>query len=291
MAVSPSADVGATTLERARTGLSGTVLYAACTGADFPAHEDIPGLLAVRGAFAAPIAAVLGLEQRAVTERSIALHDPNGYEFDEVQKFVRRLLRNEPDVVEALTVDPDRVLEAHPLLLELRELAPHALYAGGVVEAFSNHARNQLLQASRRALNGLMSDFPDAWERLASSVNAQRCDKAAVILEAREQSDLHAVLEVLDRSLSRRLVASAIYIASRGVRLLGDSGPDETEYVRGVLAGREPATGAFVRYHELQERLLGLKEGAALRERADPTPFNDLLIRIRLAQCAGELGE
>ncbi len=247
----------------------------------------------IKGIYTAPINSILGLNYLSTQDNTNANNlDDVDYEFHEICKFIKLLLKCNPTILETVFSDEKFIIYSDDIGGTLRQMAPLALYSGydesedkgsGIYATFLNYSRGQLHKGCNRIINRIKEIRPDLEYAIPLSH-----DSLSRVLNLYEMTDGSAkeLCAIIENVYDRKFVSHTIRLLSSGLHCLRTGQfvvvPPHKNMCLDILNGKMPFGEIIAQVSSMFSEYESLKSNNALPNKPDRDTFNDFLINLRI---------
>lgn len=245
----------------------------------------------IKGIFIAPTRQILGLNSFNAQDKTLFSTSPiYDYEFHEISKFLKLMLKCNPTVLEIAFVNDSFIIELNEIGKKLRELRQKVLFsnfnpktdrANGIWATFYGYAQSQIIKGTKKILKDAEDKKPEFKELMPEKTVFWEI----AIQQIYEDKGKQNLAEFINYNYDFKFFSHAIRLLSSGEHCLQTGEfltvPPCKDFCAQILKGNIPLNKVIEFYSELNSNYENLKKENALPDSPDQEAFNEFLIEIR----------
>ena len=248
----------------------------------------------IKGVFIAPIKEIFGLDSPFIQDNSFTLSTSDfDYEFHEISKFLKLMLKCNPTALEVAFVKESLLLEQNEIGKRMRELIPVVLHSGydpkrdrawGIWATFYGYAKSQIRKGANKTLN----DVETVDAELAKLIPKGLAPEVAI---DQIYSDKHksSLIEYIDTNYDKKFFSHTIRLLSSGAHCLQTGQflviPSCQNFCKSILSGQVKLGEVIEYYHKLNLLYEYLRRENVLPNDPNKKLIEEFLVDVRLLSC------
>lgn len=274
--------------------IPGNICYATIAGSHSFGLARENSDIDIKGVFIVPIEKILGLDSFSMQDNSFTLSmNDFDYEFHEISKFLKLMLKCNPTVLEVAFVKESLLLEQNEIGKRMRELAPTVLHSGydskrdkawGIWATFYGYAKSQIYKGINKTFENVKATDAE----LAKLIPKGLAPEVAI---DQIYSDKHksSLVEYIDINYDKKFFSHTIRLLSSGAHCLQTGQflvvPPCQNFCKSILSGQIKLGEIIEYFNELNSLYECLKNDNVLPNNPNKKLIEEFLVNVRLLSC------